>query len=513
MARMRTLRFENNVGGLNTRASDMMLQTNESPDLLNVKLTKYGSIEKEKGYTLYNDTQITANAEIGGIYSYFKNSTDAQYLMVAAGDKLYTTSAGTFTDITRLSGAYANNVVWDFATFNNIAIAVNNTDVPQKYTGGANAEDLTGSPPTGAAFVEVFKNRVFMAGEPNNPTKLSYSALSNPEDWTTANDAGWMEVGLNDGQKIVGIKAFFDVLVIFKEHSIYVLSGSYGDPTSSDYFFLKPINSSLGAVSNRSIVQVGNDLYFLSDKGVFTLSGVQSYGDLNVSNISFKIQSIIDRMNYASLSDAFVINDYEENRLWFFVPYGSSSENDLVLIYDYNLKAWTKRSGFRSKCGLIFKDYSTSTNKFFTGSYDGFIYYQKQGYSYAGSPIDAYYTTPWLDLSNYRRRKKIRDIQFIIVPTGGYNMGVTYQWDFGSHSTGNLNVYLAGNASLWAQDLVDSAAAVWETNIWDAISAVKETKTVNGSGNVLQLKFWNSGVDENFILLSWYINLIERGVR
>ncbi|MGD9580679.1 MAG: hypothetical protein AB7V50_04860, partial [Vampirovibrionia bacterium] len=97
--------------------------------------------------------------------------------------------------------------------------------------------------------------------------------------------------------------------------------------------------------------------------------------------------------------------------------------------------------------------------------------------------------------------------------TGGYNMGVTYQWDFGSNFTGNLNVYLAGCSSLWASNTTDNSGAIWETNIWDAITAVKQTKTLNGSGNVLQLKFWNSGIDEHFVLLSWYINLIERGVR
>ncbi|MGD9581590.1 MAG: hypothetical protein AB7V50_09475, partial [Vampirovibrionia bacterium] len=147
MASIKTLRFENNVGGLNTRASEMMLESNESPDLHNVKLTKYGSIEKEKGYTLYNDSQFASNAQIGGIYSYCKSSTNDQYLMVAAGDKLYTTSSGVFTDITRLSASYENNTIWDFTTFNNIAIAVNGFDVPQKYSGGSNADDLLGSPP------------------------------------------------------------------------------------------------------------------------------------------------------------------------------------------------------------------------------------------------------------------------------------------------------------------------------------------------------------------------------
>lgn len=513
MSRIKTLRFENNTGGLNTRVSEMILKPTESPDLLNVKLTKYGAIVKEKGYILYNSTPITGSPEVGGIYNYIKSQTYAEYLIVGAGTKLYTASNGSFTDITRTSSGYANNAIWDFSTFNNICIAVNGENEPQKYSGGANAEDLGGSPPSGASCVEVFKNRVFMAGSTSNPTKLSYSALSNPEDWTTVDDAGWIEIGLNDGQKIIGLKAFFDVLIIFKEHSIYVLSGSSGNPVSDDYFSVGSINSSIGAVSNRSIVQVGNDIYFLSDKGIFNLKGVQSYGDLNVSNISFKIQPLIDELNKSALSKSLAINDSEEDRIWFFVPKGSSSQNDTILIYDYMLDAWTKRSGFSSKSALVFKDSSLGQNKLYTGSYNGYIYNQKQGYSYAGSPIVAYYTTPWLDLTNYRLRKRVRDIQFIIVPTGGYYMGVTYGWNFVDNNSGNLNVYLSGDVSFWGKASVDENAAVWDTDEWDTSVAIKVTKIINGSGNVLQLKFWNSNTDEYFILLGWYINIIERGIR
>lgn len=513
MPKLTTLKFDNNIGGLNTRASDRTLRPDESPDLLNVKLTKYGAIVKESGYTYYNETPVLNEPAISGIYSYLKSSSGEQYLIVCAGTKMYTALSGIFTDVTRLSEAYTDNTIWDFVTFNDLCIAVNGEDAPQKFNGSTNAGDLEGAPPAGAAFVEVHQNRVFMAGELANPTKLSYSALSDPEDWQTENDAGWIEVGLNDGQKIVGIKSFFDVLLIFKEQSIYILTGSSGDPNSEECFSLTPMNASIGAVSNKSIIQVGNDLYFLSDKGVYTLQGVQSYGDLNVSNISFKIQSLIDGLNKSGLFKSFAINDYEENRIWFFLPDGSSVENNLILIYDYNLKAWTKRSGFSALCGHIFKDLSSSSIKFYTGSYDGFICHQKQGDSYADRPICAYYITPWLDLNNYRNRKKIRDIKYVNIPTGGHYMGVTYQWDYGNRYTGDLNIYLAGDASLWGEGSQDIKAAIWGQDLWDSAAALTTTKTINGGGNVLQLKFWNYNANESFILLGWYINLIERGIR
>jgi hypothetical protein len=503
----------NNNGGLNTRASEMTLKPEESPDLLNVKLTRSGAIEKEKGYVHYNEIAITGTPQIGGIYSYIKSSTGNQYLIVAAGKKLYKAANGNFTDITTTTGDYTENALWDFTTFNDLCIAVNGEEAPQKYTGGSNFEALAGSPPAGASFVEIFQNRVFMAGEQNNPTKLSYSALSDPEDWTTTDDAGWIEVGLNDGQKITGLKAFYDVLVIFKERSIYILSGSSGNPASADFFYLKPINNAIGAISNRSIVQAGNEIFFLSDSGIYTLGTVQTYGDLNIAAKSYKIQSIIENLNKAFLNKSFAVHDDEENRIWFFVPDGSSSQNNMILIYDYSMDVWTKRSGFSSNCGTIYKDKLSGQTNFYTGSYSGHICLQKQGYSYAGEAINAYYTTPWLSLNNFRSRKRLRDIQILTVPTGGYYLGITYKWDFGAGNTGSLNVYLSGNTSLWGENTSDSQAGIWNEAIWDSRKTDKHTNVINGSGNCLQLTFWNTNPDESFIISGWTINLIERGIR
>lgn len=509
---LRTIQFTNNIGGLNTRASEILIKTSESPDLLNVKLTKQGTIEKEKGYVLYNNTTLGSGVEVGGIYHFVKNNGSSEYTVVGAGTKLYIMQSNSFTDISR-AASYTNNASWDFVTFNNLCIAVNGSNEPQKYDGVSNASNLGGTPPTSASCVEVFKNRVFMAGEQANPTKLSYSALSNPENWTAANDAGWIEVGLNDGQRITGLKAFYDVLLIFKESSIYVLSGYSGDASSPGYFFIKPLNAEIGAVSNRAIIQVGNDIYFISKKGIYSLKAVQTYGDLSLSSISGNIQSLLDKLNIGSINNSFIVGDYDEDRLWFFVPNGSSIQNDLILIYDYHLRCWTKRSGFSSKSGHVVKSNISGTNIFYTGSYNGYIYKQKTGYSYNGTPINSYYITPWLDLGNYRIRKRIRDIQLVMVPTGGYNLGVSYQWNYGDSNNGNINYYLADNTSLWGESNTDENSAEWDISKWDAPSIIKIAKSINGGGNVIRLKFWNSNANEHFIILGWLINFIEGGIR
>lgn len=76
----------------------------------------------------------------------------------------------------------------------------------------------------------------------------------------------------NDGDEIVALVSFNDVLVIFKHNSIFAL---YGD--SKDNFTLKQINVASGAFNKDVIQQVGNYLFYLgSDGKVYALYDVRT---------------------------------------------------------------------------------------------------------------------------------------------------------------------------------------------------------------------------------------------
>ena len=68
-----------------------------------------------------------------------------------------------------------------------------------------------------------------------------------------------IDIRKNDGDKITGLAVFQDVLIVFKERSIYqVTFDSSGNPT------VTPITYATGCVSHKSIVNVENDVYFMS---------------------------------------------------------------------------------------------------------------------------------------------------------------------------------------------------------------------------------------------------------
>ena len=76
----------------------------------------------------------------------------------------------------------------------------------------------------------------------------------------------------NDGDEVVALVSFNDVLVIFKHDSIFAL---YGD--SKDNFTLKQINVASGAFNKDVIQQVGNYLFYLgSDGKVYALYDVRT---------------------------------------------------------------------------------------------------------------------------------------------------------------------------------------------------------------------------------------------
>lgn len=128
----------------------------------------------------------------------------------------------------------------------------------------ARVDDLGGDPPRGR-YIAVKDNRIFMAGMFGDESRVRYSELGDPEDWPVEN---FINVNVSDGDQITGLVEFGGNLYIFKNRSIYRLSGS--DPAD---FYLVQVVPDIGAVGQRAIVSTGGGMYFVSTDGVFYFDG------------------------------------------------------------------------------------------------------------------------------------------------------------------------------------------------------------------------------------------------
>ena len=160
-------------------------------------------------------------------------------------------------------------------------------------------------------------------------------------------------------------------IAAFKTNSIYVVSNLYGNTTDA---YLDEVTRDYGAVSAKSTIAVGSDVWFLSSKkGICSLT-VASHGKVNAVQlpVSELIQPIIDRINWNYASKA-VAATYG-NKYYCAVPLDDSTENNAILVYDLLQKAW---SGYDQGSAIKVKDFIEmefqGKRRLFFLSTDGYI--------------------------------------------------------------------------------------------------------------------------------------------
>ena len=162
-----------------------------------------------------------------------------------------------------------------------------------------------GRPPKGA-FGVVKLNRLFVAGDPDNPGVVWYSNLTYL-DWSTTNGGGWIGVIDDDANNYaVGALAVqYGDLYVFGTEDQPFLSKLEG--SSPDEYALPPLFQRVWA-THKTTMSVVNDLWFSSSGGTDTLRGVQEYGDLRAFSesdpVMDKIQAYWDSNAFAGYNPA-----------------------------------------------------------------------------------------------------------------------------------------------------------------------------------------------------------------
>lgn len=143
---------------------------------------------------------------------------------------------------------------------------------------------------------------------------------------------------------IVGFQSFAnDQLIIFNRNSIHTVSNTV-NLTSAN---VKQVTDEVGCLARRSIEQIGSEVLFLSDNGVYGISFVDEYNLRGTAlPLSEPINKTIQRINKAHADKA--VSAYFDNRYYLAVPLlnedGSGTEtiteNNAVIIYNFLNKQW-----------------------------------------------------------------------------------------------------------------------------------------------------------------------------
>lgn len=215
-----------------------------------------------------------------------------------------------------------------------------------------------------------------------------------------------------------------DNAVVFNRRSIHLLSGISGDLGDVE---IKEITREAGLVARRSVVTIGNAIYFLSDNGIYATQ----FGDLyNLRGaglpLSDAIQPVIDRINFEYAQNA--VATFHDNRYWIAVPLDGSTVNNAILIYNILNGGWESVdvitatgwdianliSGTAGAEDLLYAVSKSGGIHIVDGRDDDVDYLSLQaGLPASSNPIESYATTRMMTGGNLDR-KRYRDYEMHI---------------------------------------------------------------------------------------------------
>lgn len=134
----------------------------------------------------------------------------------------------------------------------------------------------------------------------------------------------------------VGLHSFSeDNLMVFNRNSIHLITNT----TSLQGASTRLLTNEVGCVARQSIVQVGNQVIFLSDNGVYSTQFFDEYNLRGTETpLSEPINVTIQRINKAHQDKS--VGVYFDNRYFLAVPLDTSTNNNAIIIYNFLNKQW-----------------------------------------------------------------------------------------------------------------------------------------------------------------------------
>jgi len=329
-----------------------------------------------------------------------------------------------------------------------------------------------GTAPADPSTIAAFKNHMFYAGMSSEPNTVTFSSLGDENDFTTS--AGSLDVD----SSIVALKSFRDSLIIFCEDRIYKLAGS-----SSSDFAIAPISRNIGCSDAFSVQEIGGDVLFLAPDGLRTIAGTARIGDVELGTVSKQIQKRINTISYDNISSV-VIRSKSQYRLFYPTTGGTeASSKGIIGVVKANPSGqigweYSDLKGLKPSCCV--SGFVSGVEKIIHGGYDGYVYLQESGNSFAGTAIQAIYRSPDLTMGDAGIRKSMQRINVNYDPEGAVNFSMFVKYDFEDASVPQPSAYTLSTADTAA--VYGDSGSLYGSAIYGAEGIPIVRQSVEGSG-------------------------------
>ena len=505
--------------GLNNLVSPSLIDNKEFSDMQNMEYDEGGVIRKRAGYVAAGNSLAAAR----GLGTFSTESSN--YMVTIDGTQLKYRTSGNWSTATGDTFTAGKDTSFTQAR---LKLFVWNGQDGGAYFDGS-AVTRPGTMPK-AKFSVYYQNKHIAAGVDGQPSRLFISNLTNAADFTvttggtqpqpdSTNDtengnpnvpgatvfagtpslteANVLDIRKNDGDKITALGVFQDVLIVFKERSIFqVTFDSSGNPT------VTPVTYATGCVSHKSVVNIENDISFMSREGHRVLGNEpQFFTAIRTQVLSIRIQPSMDAINKQYYSRCNGI--YFDNKYILAYPVGSSTISK-TMTYDRRFQAYSLWTNFNAQAMVRYIDTSNNEDLYFLDDGGTQVYKRVAGtYNDNGAAIEAYIVSKAQDLGNPDITKFWVDLRLIFRRLSGQITFTVYQDDgvtvgtatIGTISSRGMGMNMLGTVILG----LDGEAPSTSTTA----SFIDNPQSIglNLDSRTIKYKIYNNRIDENFVLL------------
>jgi len=394
--------IENFGGGLNESVHASLIQKNEASNLLNADFSD-GALKPSKDLASF---LATCPINITRLMVYHEAGTHK--FVVSGGANLYLYNGSAWV----LLASNFTSDLFDYINYNyngtDVMILVNGVDNNKILTGttltdmkdrrihydalgvidgyydangvlkATEAEVTTLAPK--AYFVELHYERIWLADKKS----VYFSKDFDPQDYTVPTDE--LEANMHGGEivmesfdatNIIGLKVVYDDVCIFKEKSLFKITGAYAEQYTKQQLF-----TFNGAIADGSIVATSGGCFFLNHDGIYLYDGV------NCTLVSQKIGRTVATFYATDLAKAKGAN--HRGKYMLCIPIVATPTNKWQVIeFDYVRGTFSKHdiavTGFLEIIDDLYATKGTAViYKWGTGTYLPLLW--ETGYSDLGVP-------------------------------------------------------------------------------------------------------------------------------
>jgi len=351
--------FEDFTAGIATQAPRLVATHSKkyaglrgAKTALNVVLDETG-VRTAPGYTRNHTNSMPA--AIRGLHWYDKLGVGpVSELLAVAGGQLYKDNTILWTSVgTGLTDTPKARMI----TYNGYTLIATGSDPIQQFDGTSMAavDFNDGATPTPNPVTDIFPadaypsfmfehlNRIFYLGSTNYPYRFWTPDSGTHNIFGDNSEAE--DVGIANGLPLIaGASMTKGFAILFTTGSTWVLSGSNPVDSTVNPFALAEYSTEVGCIAPDTVINVGPDVYFLSNRGYKCLKYVAVTGNITDADPFYPAKPILDTIDKARVSEASACFNAIERCIYLSIPVSGGGWTTLV--YNIVTQGIMQRDGF-----------------------------------------------------------------------------------------------------------------------------------------------------------------------